>query len=168
MQYFDDELKQSYTPYVVETSVGLDRLVLMVLCHSFTQDKPNHAAGSVEQKSRIYLKIPPQLAPVQAAIFPLVKKDGLQDKALELWDRLKYDYRLIYEDNQSIGKRYVRQDLIGTPYCITVDYQTLEDHTVTIRERDSMQQYRMGIDFLGAFLDQKTSMRSLLEKLDRT
>ena len=168
MQYFDDELKQSYTPYVIETSVGLDRLVLMVLCHSFTQDKPSDAVGAAEQKSRIYLKIPPQLAPVQAAIFPLVKKDGLQDKALQIWDRLKYDYRLVYEDNQSIGKRYVRQDLIGTPYCITVDYQTLEDHTVTIRERDSMQQYRMNIDFLKTFLDQKTSMRSLLEKLDQT
>ena len=165
MQYFDIDLQKSYTPYVIETSVGLDRLVFMVLCNSFVSRNIDQSMDKAQQTSRTYLKLPPQLAPVKAAIFPLCRKDGLPDKALQVWHKLKYDFPLIYEDTQSIGKRYVRQDLIGTPYCITIDYQTLQDQTVTIRERDSMEQYRMDIDQVSTFLRKNTSIKSLLLQL---
>ncbi|ROT47138.1 glycine--tRNA ligase [Candidatus Cardinium hertigii] len=161
LQYFDPEWKKSYTPYVIETSAGLDRLVLMLLSNAFIQEKE----GKEGHKARTYLKLPFPLAPVKAAIFPLVKKDGLEAKALELFDQLKYDFPLMYEATSSIGKRYARQDLIGTPYCITVDHQTLEDATVTIRERDDMVQNRMAIADIVNFLHSTTSIKSLLLQL---
>ncbi|TSJ81379.1 MAG: glycine--tRNA ligase [Candidatus Cardinium sp.] len=157
LQYFDPDLKQHYTPYVIETSVGLDRLVLMLLDNALTKtDDP---------AKRTYLKLPAPLAPIKAAIFPLVKKDGLAERALALFNALKYDFPLIYEETQSIGKRYTRQDLIGTPYCITIDYQTLEDETVTVRERDSMAQYRMKIAETAGYLHAATHIKSLLLQL---
>ncbi|MGI2257477.1 glycine--tRNA ligase [Candidatus Cardinium hertigii] len=163
LQYFDPDTKQRYTPYVIETSVGLDRLVLMVLSNALEKD--NYLADGAEETSRIYLKFPPPLAPIKAAIFPLVKKDGLAEKAMALFDELKYDFPVIYEAAQSIGKRYTRQDLIGTPYCITIDYQTLEDETVTIRERDSMAQYRIQMAEIAHYLHTKTGIKSLLLQL---
>ncbi|WP_419241711.1 glycine--tRNA ligase [Cardinium endosymbiont of Nabis limbatus] len=159
LQYFDPDLKKHYTPYVIETSVGLDRLVLMLLSNGFVQTE--HPTDG----QRTYLKLPAPLAPIKAAIFPLVKKDGLAERALALFDTLKYDFPLIYEEAQSIGKRYTRQDLIGTPYCITVDYQTLEDETVTIRERDAMAQHRIHMAEVASHLEVTTSIKSLLARL---
>ena len=140
IQYFDPELNDSYVPYVVETSIGLDRTFLAVLSYAYTEEKLEDGS------ERVVLKIPPFLAPIKAAVLPLVKKDGLPEKALEIFNGLKHDYMCFYEEKDSIGKRYRRQDAIGTPYCITVDHKTLEDNTVTIRERDTMKQERVGID----------------------
>ena len=162
LQYFDPELNQSYLPHVIETSLGCDRLILMLLCEAFKQETIVEEETS---KSRTYLKLHPALAPIKAAIFPLVKKDNLPQKAQEIFKTLKYDLPLIYEENQSIGKRYARQDLIGTPYCITIDHQTLEDDTVTLRERDSMQQERVPIHILRDFLLEKVSFKPILAKL---
>src|SRR5690606_24817156 len=128
--------------YVVETSIGLDRMFLAVLSSAYTEEKLEDGSD------RVVLKIPAPLAPYKVAILPLTKKDGLPEKALEIQNTLKYDLPCFYEEKDAIGKRYRRQDAIGTPYCITVDHQTLEDNTVTIRDRDSMQQERIGIDEL--------------------
>lgn len=140
LQYFDPELNESYVPYVVETSIGLDRTFLAVLSYAYREE-------TLEDGSeRTVLHIPPVLAPVKAAVLPLVKKEGLPEKAREIFDALKMDYLCQYDEKDAIGRRYRRQDAIGTPYCITVDHQTLEDNTVTIRERDSMKQERISID----------------------
>jgi glycyl-tRNA synthetase len=165
IQYFDPVAQKNYTPYVIETSAGLDRLVLMLLCNGWTEEPMLAAAEGTEVRTRTYLKIPPALAPIKVAIFPLVKKDGLEEAALALCDRLKYDFRLAYEATQSIGKRYARQDLIGTPYCITVDHQTLEDQTITLRERDTMAQQRMPIAEVASFLNERVTLTSLLLQL---
>lgn len=165
LQYFDTDAQKHYTPYVIETSAGLDRLVLMLLSNAFIQEKKVATAGEAEHKNRTFLKLPLPLAPIKAAIFPLLKKDGMEEKALAIFDLLKYDFPLVYEANQSIGKRYTRQDLIGTPYCITVDHQTLEDETVTIRERDTMEQYRIAISKVASLLHETTSIKSLLMQL---
>ena len=165
LQYFDPACKQSYTPYVIETSAGLDRLVLMLLSNALVQAPIDHTPPAQGGSSRTYLKLPFALSPIKAAIFPLVKKEGLERKATELLHQLKYDFPLIYESNQSIGKRYARQDLIGTPYCLTIDDQTLEDETITIRERDTMEQYRMPISKVAHFLHTTTSIQSLLLQL---
>ena len=158
MQYFDPSLNKSYTPYVIETSAGCDRIVLMLLCNAFIKE----AMGG--EKERVYLKLLPALAPVKAAILPLVNKDQVPEKGRQIFDMLKYDFNLVYETTQSIGKRYTRQDLIGTPYCITVDHQTLEDDTVTLRERDSMDQTRMPITHLYHFLYEKVRFKQLFMK----
>ena len=139
LQYFDYELNESYIPYVVETSIGLDRMFLSVVSHAYNEETLED--GSI----RTVMKIPPMLAPYKAAILPLTKKDGLAEKAREIMDELKLDYMCQYDEKDAIGKRYRRQDAIGTPFCITVDYQTLEDNTVTIRERDNMTQERIHI-----------------------
>ncbi len=137
LRYHDPELNESYVPYVVETSIGLDRMFLAVL--SFAYSEENLDDGS----SRVVLKLPPVLSPYKVAVFPLLKKAGLPEKAHEILDGLKSDYMCFYEEKDSIGKRYRRHDALGTPYCVTVDHQTLEDNTVTIRERDSMTQERV-------------------------
>ena len=165
LQYFDPALNQSYTPYVIETSLGCDRLVLMLLCQGLVQET---VLEGEKPKTRTYLKLPPAVAPVKAAILPLVKKDGLPEKAQALVAALRLDFALAYEEGASIGKRYARQDMIGTPYCITVDHQTLEDDTVTLRERDSMQQQRLPIEALRNYLSQQVALRVLLEKLPST
>ncbi|MGE8423140.1 MAG: glycine--tRNA ligase, partial [Sphingobacterium siyangense] len=140
MQYFDPEINQNYIPYVIETSIGLDRLFLTVLCNSLVTEDLSTAE---KQDSRVVLKFPPALAPVKAAILPLTKKDGLPEKAREILNTLKLDYNVQYDEKDAIGKRYRRQDAIGTPICITVDYDSLEDNTVTIRHRDTMAQERV-------------------------
>lgn len=159
LQYFDPEMNSSYVPYVVETSVGLDRMFLAVLSQSYKEEKLDDGS------ERVVLNIPPFLAPIKAAILPLVNKDGLPEKAEEIIRLLKYDFIITSEEKDSIGKRYRRQDAIGTPYCITVDHQTLEDNTVTIRERDSMGQVRVDIEQLPKIIGEKVNMNNVLKKL---
>jgi len=162
MQYFDPEINQNYIPFVVETSVGADRLFLAHLCNAYTVETVGEGE---EQKQRTYLKFHPAIAPVKAAIFPLTKKDGLPEKAAELVEMLKYDFNIVYEEKDSIGKRYTRQDLIGTPFCIAVDHQTLEDNTVTIRHRDSAQQERLPMHEVHGRIAYETSFKRIFEKL---
>ena len=148
VQYFDPEINESYVPYVVETSIGLDRMFLTILSHSYQEEEVNG-------ENRLVLSIPPMLSPVKAAILPLTKKDGLPEKAKEILKSLQYDFNCQYEEKDSIGKRYRRQDAIGTPYCITVDHQSLEDHTVTLRDRDTMQQERIAVEQLHRLISKK-------------
>ena len=148
VQYFDPEINESYVPYVVETSIGLDRMFLTILSHSYQEEEVNG-------ENRLVLSIPPMLSPVKAAILPLTKKDGLPEKAKEILKSLQYDFNCQYEEKDSIGKRYRRQDAIGTPYCITVDHQSLEDDTVTLRDRDTMQQERIAIEQLHRLISKK-------------
>ncbi|TVQ12509.1 MAG: glycine--tRNA ligase [Bacteroidetes bacterium] len=140
LQYFDPETNESYVPYVVETSIGLDRMFLAIFSHAYNEE-------TLEDGSqRVVLNLPPMLAPYKVAVLPLMKKDGLAEKAREVMDNLKFDFMCAYEEKDAIGRRYRRQDAIGTPYCITIDHQTLEDNTVTIRERDTMLQERIHKD----------------------
>jgi glycyl-tRNA synthetase len=154
IQYFDPELNQSYVPYVLETSVGLDRTFLMVICEAYveedlsTNDKPD---------SRVVLRFPPKLAPIKLAILPLLKKDGLPEIAREIMNECKPHFRCFYEEKDAIGKRYRRMDAIGTPFCVTVDHQTKEDQTVTIRYRDSMKQERIGMHKVGEIVENQIS-----------
>jgi glycyl-tRNA synthetase len=156
LRYFDPELNENYIPYVVETSVGLDRMFLAVLSSSYNEETLEDGS------TRVVLSIPPALAPYKVAVMPLTKKDGLPEKAREIIDSLKFDYNCQYDEKDSIGKRYRRQDAIGTPYSVTVDHQTLEDNTVTIRDRDTMQQERVAIEKLAEIIEGKVSMRKLL------
>ena len=162
-QYYDPDVSESYVPYVIETSIGADRLFLMTLCEAYTEDTGVDAKGN--EKKRVYLKIHPALAPVKAAVLPLVKKDGLPEKAKEIYESLKLDMKVVYEESAAIGKRYTRQDLIGTPYCIAVDHQTLEDDTVTIRERDSTEQERIPVSELRSTLLERVSLQNVLRTL---
>lgn len=159
LQYFDSELSQSYVPYVIETSIGLDRMFLATLSQSYREEVLEDGS------ERVVLNIPPFLAPVKAAVLPLVNKDGLPEKAAEIVDMLKFDHIVTSEDKDTIGKRYRRQDAIGTPYCITVDHQTLQDNTVTIRERDSMLQERVVLNHVAKIIDHKVSMTQALRNL---
>ncbi len=159
LQYFDPELNESYVPYVVETSVGLDRLFLSVLSASYQNEQLEDGS------ERVVMKLPAALAPFKVAVMPLTKKDGLPEKARTIIDTLKFDFQCQYDEKDSIGKRYRRQDAIGTPFSVTVDHQTLEDNTVTVRDRDTMLQERISVDELYTLLFQKTSMNSLLKKL---
>lgn len=158
LRYFDSETNENYIPYVVETSVGLDRLFLVVLSEAYTEEQ-------LENDSRVVLKIPPALAPVKAAILPLVKKDGLPELAQKIYDELRFDMNLYIEDKDTIGKRYRRMDAIGTPFCITVDYDSLTNGDVTLRYRDTMEQKRVKIEELSGILNAETSIASLLRKL---
>jgi len=162
MQYFDPEINQNYIPYVIETSIGLDRLFLTVLCNSLVTED---LSTEEKQDSRVVLKFPPALAPVKAAILPLTKKDGLPEKAREILNTLKLDYNVQYDEKDAIGKRYRRQDAIGTPICITIDYDSLEDNTVTIRHRDTMAQERVAIADLERILNDLAGWNTLLKKL---
>jgi glycyl-tRNA synthetase len=159
LQYFDPELNQSYVPYVVETSVGLDRLFLSILSASLKNEVLEDGTD------RDVLSLPAALAPYKVAVMPLTKKDGLPEKAREIIAGLKLDFNCQYDEKDSIGKRYRRQDAIGTPFSVTVDHQTLEDNTVTIRDRDTMTQERISIDELHGLLHARTSLSSLLKKL---
>ena len=163
IQYFDPERDESYVPYVVETSIGLDRMFLAILTAAYKEEEVPKENGKSEQ--RVVLKLPPALAPVQLAVLPLVKKDGLPEKARKIIDSLKLDFICQYEEKDSIGRRYRRQDAIGTPYCITIDHQTLEDDTVTIRDRDTMEQERVAVSELSEILDKKVNMKHLLKEL---
>ena len=159
LQYFDPERNESYVPYVVETSVGLDRLFLALFSHCLKDEVLEDGS------ERTVLSLPPALAPVKAAILPLMKKDGLGEYAEKIFNDLKLDFNLIYEDKDSIGKRYRRQDAIGTPFCITIDHDTLTDHTVTIRHRDTMEQERVPVSNLRQIIDDKVNFRNLLSKI---
>src|SRR5690606_9587476 len=134
LHYFDPELNQSYVPYVIETSIGLDRMFLAVLSKSLQDETLED--GSV----RTVLKVPAVLAPIKAAVLPLVKKDGLPKIARKIMDDLKWDFQIAYDEKDAIGRRYRRQDAAGTPFCITVDHDTVSNNTVTIRHRDTMEQ----------------------------
>ncbi|MBL6611141.1 MAG: glycine--tRNA ligase [Flavobacteriaceae bacterium] len=159
MQYYDADQEKSYTPYVIETSIGLDRMFLAVFSASLQEEE-------LENGSRTVMRIPSVLAPYKAAILPLVKKDGLPEISKEIVDALKYDFNVIYDEKDAVGRRYRRQDAIGTPFCITVDHQTIEDQTVTLRYRDSMQQERIAIAELGQVLQKEVSLSSWLKKLE--
>ena len=159
LQYFDPELKESYVPYVVETSIGLDRLFLAIVSNSLKEEKLEDGS------ERIVMKLPPALAPVKAAILPLMKKDGMPEVGERIVNELKLDYNVEYDDKDSIGKRYRRHDAIGTPFCITIDHDTLKDDTVTIRERDSMEQRRVKISELNDIMKNEVSMNAMLKKL---
>lgn len=149
LQYFDPELNENYVPYVVETSIGLDRMFLAVMSNAYSEEKLEDGS------ERVVLRLPAVLAPYKVAVLPLMKKDGLPEKAREIMDVLKQDFMCHFEEKDAIGKRYRRHDAIGTPYCVTVDHQSLEDNTVTIRERDSMQQERVAIDQIPAIIARK-------------
>ncbi len=161
IQYFDPEINQNYIPYVIETSIGLDRMFLLTLINAY--EEQDLSEGD-KKDSRTVLRLHPCLAPVKAAILPLTKKDGLTEKAREIMDRLKLDHNIIYEEKDSIGKRYRRQDAIGTPFCITVDHQSLQDNTVTIRHRDTMEQERVEIAQLDRIIGDRVSWKNLLGK----
>ncbi len=163
LQYFDPELGEdgkvigNYIPFVVETSVGADRLFLATLCNAYTQE--------TGEKERTYLKLHPALAPIKVAVLPLVKKDGLAEIGMEITNSLKSSFRTVYDEGGAIGKRYTRQDLIGTPFCIAVDYETKDDNCVTIRHRDSMEQERVPIIELKERIGNAVSMERILEEI---
>ncbi|AZT90298.1 glycine--tRNA ligase [Caldicellulosiruptor changbaiensis] len=153
LTYFDDETKQRYIPYVIEPSAGVDRSLLAFLVDAYENQKID------ENDSRIVLHLHPAIAPVKAGIFPLLKKEELVKKAKEIYNNLKYKWIVQYDESGSIGKRYRRQDEIGTPFGITVDYQTLEDNTVTIRDRDTMEQVRVHIEEIIPYLEEKIEVK---------
>lgn len=159
LRYYDPVSKESYIPYVVETSIGVDRLFLSLLCGSYAEEPTDN--GEI----RTVLRLPAALAPVKLAILPLVRKDGLDEKASQIMNELRLHFACQYDEKDSIGKRYRRQDAIGTPFCITVDHQTMQDDTVTIRERDTMEQHRLPIGQLKEILTEKTSINNLLASL---
>ena len=160
IQYHDTETNQNYVPYVVETSIGLDRMFLSVVSNGYTEEKLEG-----KDESRVVMRIPAILAPVKLAVFPLLKKDGLPEKAREIMDKLKFDFNCQYEEKDTIGRRYRRQDAIGTPFCITVDHQTKVDNTVTIRYRDTMEQERVPVEDLDKIMEDKVSMKKILRSL---
>ncbi len=159
IQYFDPETNESYVPYVIETSIGVDRTVLAVLSGAYNEETLEGG------DTRVVLKFHPALAPVKVAVLPLIKKDGLPELAREILGKLMIDFNCQYDEKDSIGKRYRRQDAIGTPYCVTVDHDSLTDGCVTLRERDSMAQERVPISELHSIVEKKVSMRTLLEQL---
>jgi glycyl-tRNA synthetase len=151
LTYFDTDINQHYVPYVIETSIGLDRAVMMVLSEAYKEEDLSTAD---KQDSRTVLSFPPMLAPIKLAVFPLTKKDGLPEIARELMKECMPHFKCFYEEKDAIGKRYRRQDAIGTPFCITIDHQTKEDQSVTIRYRDSMMQERIALaDVKGLVMD---------------
>ncbi len=164
LQYFDPDTNESFVPYVVETSLGLDRIFLQIISAAYHEEEIKKENGATD--TRVVFKLPPVLAPVKLAILPLVKKDGLPEISRKIMNDLKYDFNCQYEEKDSIGRRYRRQDAIGTPFCITIDHQTTEDNTVTIRYRDSMEQERVNVDKLKDIISDKVDMSSFLKKLD--
>lgn len=159
LQYFDTEENKNYVPYVVETSVGLDRMFLAVFSKSLQEETLEDGS------TRTVLRLPSVLAPTKAAVLPLVKKDGLPEVARKIVEDLKWDFNVAYDEKDAVGRRYRRQDALGTPFCITVDHQTLEDKTVTIRHRDSMEQQRVAISELRGIINNEVSMRNWLMKM---
>jgi glycyl-tRNA synthetase len=143
LTYFDNEINKHYVPYVIETSIGLDRMFLLILSHAYDEETITNKDGSND--TRAILRIPAKIAPVKLAVLPLVKKDGLPEIAKQLADQCKPYFHCFYEEKDTIGRRYRRQDAIGTPYCVTVDQLTKEDGTVTLRSRDTMNQERIPI-----------------------
>jgi glycyl-tRNA synthetase len=163
IQYFDPEINESYVPYVIETSIGVDRMFLQIISAAYSEEEIEGANG--KKDTRVVMKFPPALAPVKLAVMPLVKKDGLPEKARAIIDTLKFEFNCQYDEKDSIGKRYRRQDAIGTPFCITVDHQTVEDNTVTVRYRDTMAQERVAISDLQNIIHDQVSYKNLFEKI---
>ncbi|MDG1571683.1 glycine--tRNA ligase [Robiginitalea sp. M366] len=161
LQYFDPELEEHYVPYVVETSIGLDRMFLAVFSHALQEEQLEDGS------SRTVLRLPAVLAPTKAAILPLIKRDGLPELAHEIVDLLKWDFNVQYDEKDAVGRRYRRQDAAGTPFCITVDHQSLEDRTVTLRYRDSMEQQRVSIDALAGHIHQEVDMKVWLRRMEQ-
>ena len=159
IEYFDAEKGESYTPYVIETSIGVDRMFLSIVCSSYKEEV------LPDGESRVVLSLPAVLAPIKACIMPLVRKDGLPEKAQEVLNMLKYDFKVAYDEKDSIGKRYRRQDAIGTPLCITIDHDTLQDNCVTIRNRDTMQQERVPIAEVYAKVAKEASFSEIYKKI---
>ena len=159
LQYFDHEENKSYTPYVVETSIGLDRMFLAIFSNSLVEEELDN------NTTRIVLKLPAVLAPTKAAILPLVKKDGLPEVARQIMKDLSWDFNVFYDEKDAVGKRYRRQDAAGTPFCITVDHETLENNTVTIRHRDTMKQERVEISELKEMITQAVDAKTWLMKM---
>lgn len=161
--YFDPELNESYVPYVIETSIGVDRMFLQIMAASYAEEEITSEDG--KKDTRVVLRIPAPLAPVKLAVMPLVKKDGLPEIARQIIDDLKFDFNCQYDEKDSIGKRYRRQDAIGTPFCVTIDHQTAGDNTVTIRYRDTMTQDRVAIGDLKNIISGEVSLKKLFGKL---
>ena len=159
LQYFDPERNENYVPYVVETSIGLDRMFLAVFSWALREETLDDGS------SRTVLKLPSVLAPTKLAVLPLVKKDGLPELAHQIVDSLKWEYATSYDEKDAVGRRYRRQDALGTPFCVTVDHQSLEDNTVTLRDRDTMEQVRVKIDELHHTLDAKLNIKHWLQKI---
>ena len=159
LQYFDPERNENYVPYVVETSIGLDRMFLAVFSWALREETLEDGS------TRTVLKLPEVLAPTKVAILPLVKKDSLPEVAKKLMDDLKWNHAVAYDEKDAVGRRYRRQDALGTPYCITIDHQTLEDQTVTIRYRDSMKQERIALDAVGGILNEKLDIKNWLQNI---
>ncbi len=153
------EENKSYTPYVLETSIGLDRMFLAVFSNSLKEEELENGT------TRTVLKLPAVLAPTKAAILPLVKKDGLPEIARTIVEELKWDFNVVYDEKDAVGRRYRRQDANGTPFCITVDHETLNDNTVTIRHRDTMEQERVKIEDLKEIIKQEVDVRTWLMKI---
>ena len=160
IQYFDPVLDKNYIPYVVETSIGLDRMFLAILTYSFKMETLDDGS------TRNVMSIPKQLAPNKLAFLPLLKKDGLPEYTSKIMKDFKHKINIVYDEKDAIGRRYRRQDAIGTPYCITIDHQTLEDDTFTIRDRDSMEQKRIKIDQLKKIVEDELTLKSLLKNLN--
>ena len=159
IQYFDPELDKNYTPYVLETSIGLDRMFLAIISNSFKVETLEDGS------TRNVMSIPKQIAPNKLAVLPLLKKDGLPEYARKIINEFSHEINLVYDEKDAIGRRYRRQDAIGTPYCITIDHQTIEDDSFTIRDRDSMDQKRINIEDLKSIVDSELTLKSLLKKL---
>lgn len=157
LQYFDPKINQNYVPYVVETSIGLDRMFLAVFSKSLVEET------LPDGSSRVVLKIPAVLAPIKVAVLPLVKKDGLPEIAQKIVNELQWDFVVSYDEKDAIGRRYRRQDALGTPFCVTVDHETLNDHSVTIRHRDSMEQQRVPIDQLNKLIHADVAFKNWLK-----
>lgn len=159
LQYFDTEENKNYVPYVVETSVGLDRLFLAIFSNALQEETLEDGS------TRTVLKLPAVLAPTKAAVLPLVKKDGLPEVAQKIVEDLKWNYNVAYDEKDAVGRRYRRQDALGTPFCVTVDHQSLEDQTVTIRHRDTMQQERVKISELNVIIEKEVSFKNWLSRM---
>ncbi|WP_086475771.1 MULTISPECIES: glycine--tRNA ligase [Arenibacter] len=160
LQYFDPELNESYVPYVLETSIGVDRMFLAVFANSLQEEELENGT------TRTVLRLPAVLAPNKAAVFPLVRKDGLPELAMEIVEDLKWDFNVVYDDKDAVGRRYRRQDANGTPFCITVDHQSLEDQTVTIRHRDTMEQQRVAIADVKKIIHDEVDMKTWLKRIE--
>ena len=160
IQYFDPALDKNYTPYVLETSIGLDRMFLAILTNSFKMETLD------DESTRNVMSIPKQLAPNKLAFLPLLKKDGLPEYTTKIMKDFKHEINIVYDEKDAIGRRYRRQDAIGTPYCITIDHQTIEDDSFTLRDRDSMEQKRIKIDQLKKIVEDELTLKSLLKNLN--
>ncbi|WMX15199.1 glycine--tRNA ligase [Aureispira sp. CCB-E] len=164
LQYFDPELKESYVPYVIETSIGCDRMFLAMMSNAYQVDQVPDANGNL--KDRVVLRLHPAIAPIKCAVLPVVKSnEALTTKARAIFNEIKYSFECQYDEKDTIGRRYRRQDELGTPYCITIDEQTVEDNTVTIRERDSMKQERIAVSEVEKIVGERIDMRNLLKQL---